>query len=42
MAVPSDPLFGEHVRLRPHATTPNALANHYRSRDGRWFIMARQ
>jgi formyl-CoA transferase len=34
-------LFGEHVAHRPlreHA--PNALANHYRSRDGRWFIMA--
>jgi len=34
-------LFGEHVTLRPpreHA--PNALANHYRARDGRWFIMA--
>lgn len=34
-------LFGEHVPHRPlreHA--PNALANHYRSRDGRWFIMA--
>jgi crotonobetainyl-CoA:carnitine CoA-transferase CaiB-like acyl-CoA transferase len=34
-------LFGEHVPHRPlreHA--PNALANHYRTRDGRWFIMA--
>jgi crotonobetainyl-CoA:carnitine CoA-transferase CaiB-like acyl-CoA transferase len=34
-------LFGEHVPHRPpreHA--PNALANHYRCRDGRWFIMA--
>jgi crotonobetainyl-CoA:carnitine CoA-transferase CaiB-like acyl-CoA transferase len=34
-------LFGEHVALRPHRNdAPNALANHYRSRDGRWFIMA--
>jgi crotonobetainyl-CoA:carnitine CoA-transferase CaiB-like acyl-CoA transferase len=34
-------LFGEHVPLRPHRNdAPNALANHYRSRDGRWFIMA--
>lgn len=34
-------LFGEHVPLRPHRDhAPNALANHYRSRDGRWFIMA--
>jgi formyl-CoA transferase len=34
-------LFGEHVTLRPHRDdAPNALANHYRSRDGRWFIMA--
>ena len=34
-------LFGEHVALRPHRDdAPNALANHYRSRDGRWFIMA--
>ena len=34
-------LFGEPVPHRPpreHA--PNALANHYRCRDGRWFIMA--
>jgi len=34
-------LFGQNVPLRPpreHA--PNALANHYRCRDGRWFIMA--
>ncbi len=34
-------LFGQSVPLRPpreHA--PNALANHYRCRDGRWFIMA--
>jgi crotonobetainyl-CoA:carnitine CoA-transferase CaiB-like acyl-CoA transferase len=34
-------LFGEHVPLRPtRDRAPNALANHYRSRDGRWFIMA--
>ena len=34
-------LFGEDVRMRPHRDdAPNALANHYRSRDGRWFIMA--
>jgi formyl-CoA transferase len=34
-------LFGENVALRPHReNAPNALANHYRSRDGRWFIMA--
>jgi crotonobetainyl-CoA:carnitine CoA-transferase CaiB-like acyl-CoA transferase len=34
-------LFGENVTLRPHRNdAPNALANHYRSRDGRWFIMA--
>ena len=34
-------LFGEHVALRPpRAQAPNALANHYRTRDGRWFIMA--
>jgi crotonobetainyl-CoA:carnitine CoA-transferase CaiB-like acyl-CoA transferase len=34
-------LSGEHVALRPHRDhAPNALANHYRSRDGRWFIMA--
>ncbi len=34
-------LFGEDVRLRaPRPQAPNALANHYRSRDGRWFIMA--
>jgi crotonobetainyl-CoA:carnitine CoA-transferase CaiB-like acyl-CoA transferase len=34
-------LFGEDVQLRPHRNdAPNALANHYRSRDGRWFIMA--
>ena len=34
-------LFGEHVPLRPaREVAPNALANHYRTRDGRWFIMA--
>jgi crotonobetainyl-CoA:carnitine CoA-transferase CaiB-like acyl-CoA transferase len=34
-------LFGEHVPHRaPRACTPNPLANHYRCRDGRWFIMA--
>ena len=34
-------LFGEHVELRaPRAVAPNAVANHYRCRDGRWFIMA--
>jgi crotonobetainyl-CoA:carnitine CoA-transferase CaiB-like acyl-CoA transferase len=34
-------LFGEDVKLRPHRDdAPNALANHYQSRDGRWFIMA--
>ena len=34
-------LFGEHVAHRPPRNrAPNALANHYRSRDGRWFLMA--
>ena len=34
-------LFGEEVGLRPpRHDPPNALANHYRTRDGRWFIMA--
>ncbi len=34
-------LFGENVKLRPpRAQPPNALANHYCCRDGRWFIMA--
>jgi len=34
-------LFGEHVRHRPpRIATPSALANHYRCRDGRWFLMA--
>ena len=34
-------LCGEQVAHRaPRASAPNPLANHYRSRDGRWFIMA--
>jgi crotonobetainyl-CoA:carnitine CoA-transferase CaiB-like acyl-CoA transferase len=34
-------LFGEHVAHRPpRSETPSALANHYRCRDGRWFLMA--
>jgi formyl-CoA transferase len=34
-------LFGEHVSHRPlREDAPNALANHYRTRDNRWFIMA--
>ncbi|HEY2872562.1 MAG TPA: CoA transferase [Reyranella sp.] len=34
-------LFGEHVAHRPpRVETPRALANHYRCRDGRWFLMA--
>ncbi|MGE0225223.1 MAG: CaiB/BaiF CoA transferase family protein [Acetobacteraceae bacterium] len=34
-------LFGEHVGHRPiREDAPNALANHYRTRDNRWFIMA--
>ena len=34
-------LFGEHVKHRPpRVETPNALANHYRCRDDRWFLMA--
>src|SRR5262245_51051109 len=34
-------LFGEHVPHRaPRGQAPNPLANHYRCRDGRWFIMA--
>jgi len=34
-------LFSEHVPLRPkREDTTNALASHYRSRDGRWFIIA--
>ena len=34
-------LLGEEVPHRPtREQSPNALANHYRCRDGRWFIMA--
>src|SRR5215813_5799809 len=34
-------LFGEHVPHRaPRGQAPNPLANHYRCRDGRWFLMA--
>ena len=34
-------LFGEHVTHRPpRQNAPNALANHYQCRDGRWFLMA--
>ena len=34
-------LFGEHVGHRPtREDAPNALANHYQTKDGRWFIMA--
>jgi crotonobetainyl-CoA:carnitine CoA-transferase CaiB-like acyl-CoA transferase len=34
-------LMGEHVAHRaPRARAANPLANHYRCRDGRWFIMA--
>ncbi len=34
-------LFGEDVLHRPtREEAPNALANHYQTRDGRWFIMA--
>src|SRR5262245_27519111 len=34
-------LFGEHVPHRAaRGQAPNPLANHYRCRDGRWFIMA--
>ena len=34
-------LLGEEVAHRPpREQAPNALANHYRCRDGRWFIMA--
>ena len=34
-------LFGEHVTHRPpRSQAPSALANHYRCRDGRWFLMA--
>ena len=34
-------LLGGEVELRPHRDdAPNALANHYCARDGRWFILA--
>jgi crotonobetainyl-CoA:carnitine CoA-transferase CaiB-like acyl-CoA transferase len=34
-------LFGEPMQLRPPRNqAPNPLANHYRCRDGRWFLMA--
>jgi formyl-CoA transferase len=34
-------LFGHHVPLRPRRQdAPNALANHYQTKDSRWFIMA--
>ncbi len=34
-------LFDEHVAHRPvREDAPNALANHYQTRDKRWFIMA--
>ena len=34
-------LFGEHIAHRPvREDAPNALANHYQTSDGRWFIMA--
>ena len=34
-------LFNEHIAHRPtREEAPNALANHYKTRDGRWFIMA--
>jgi len=34
-------LFGEQVGHRPpRVETPSALANHYRCKDGRWFLMA--
>jgi formyl-CoA transferase len=34
-------LFGEPMPLRqPRNQAPNPLANHYRCRDGRWFLMA--
>jgi formyl-CoA transferase len=34
-------LCGEHLTHRaPRAQVPNALANHYQCRDGRWFLMA--
>jgi crotonobetainyl-CoA:carnitine CoA-transferase CaiB-like acyl-CoA transferase len=34
-------LLGADVQLRPHRDdAPNAMANHYRSKDDRWFILA--
>jgi crotonobetainyl-CoA:carnitine CoA-transferase CaiB-like acyl-CoA transferase len=34
-------LFGDHVPHRPtRSQVPNALVNHYRTADNRWFIMA--
>ena len=34
-------LFGENIAVRPpRAEAPSALANQYRCRDGRWFMMA--
>jgi crotonobetainyl-CoA:carnitine CoA-transferase CaiB-like acyl-CoA transferase len=34
-------LMGGEVQLRPHRDdAPNAMANHYRSKDDRWFILA--
>lgn len=34
-------LMGAEIPPRPHRDhAPNALANHYRCRDGRWFILA--
>lgn len=34
-------LFGETIAHRPpRSHTPSALANHYRTKDGRWFLMA--
>ena len=37
----ADPPVRRTGAVRPHRDeAPNALANHYRTRDGRWFIMA--
>ena len=34
-------LMGAEVQLRPHRdNAPNAVANHYCAKDGRWFILA--
>src|SRR5262249_3008634 len=38
--VPRPLLGAAPPRAPPRAQAPNALANHYRCRDGRWFIMA--